>query len=79
MSEEMKKIDENTQETVSESEEITEEEKVEEAPVFAKGTTATDSTAVIKENWFASKMRKFREWKTETGIKIDRWSRKKPF
>ena len=32
----------------------------------------------VKENWFAAKIRKFKKWKTETGIKIDHWSRKKP-
>ncbi len=33
---------------------------------------------VQKENWFKRKLREFREWRKETGIKIDRWSRKKP-
>ena len=34
---------------------------------------------VKKENWFSSTYHKFQKWKEETGIKIDRWSRKKKF
>lgn len=33
---------------------------------------------VKKGNWFSSTWHKFRNWTHETGIKIDRWSRKKP-
>ncbi|MBO7078290.1 MAG: sugar ABC transporter permease, partial [Bacilli bacterium] len=48
-----------------------------EASESANVSSAGEMT--VKENWFAAKLRKFREWKTETGIKIDHWSRKKPF
>lgn len=34
---------------------------------------------VKKENWFAKKMRDYKDWKERTRIKIDHWSRKKPF
>ena len=41
-------------------------------------TLASANEAAVKENWFATQIRKFKKWKTETGIKIDHWSRKKP-
>ncbi len=34
---------------------------------------------VKNENWFAKNLRKFKEWRERTRIKIDHWSRKKPF
>ena len=58
--------EENTSEEVSEGEA--------EVQVNADGS----AEIAVKENWFAAKIRKFKKWKTETGIKIDHWSRKKP-
>ena len=34
---------------------------------------------VKKESWFARKVREYKEWRERTRIKIDHWSRKKPF
>ncbi len=31
------------------------------------------------KGWFSDKLAKYRKWKYETGIKIDHWSKKKPF
>ena len=35
--------------------------------------------SVKKESWLARKMREFKAWRERTRIKIDHWSRKKPF
>ena len=34
---------------------------------------------VKKESWFSEKRRQFKDWRERTRIKIDHWSRKKPF
>jgi multiple sugar transport system permease protein len=34
---------------------------------------------VKKESWFARKVREYKAWRERTRIKIDHWSRKKPF
>ena len=34
---------------------------------------------VKKESWFSEKKRQFKDWRERTRIKIDHWSRKKPF
>ena len=34
---------------------------------------------VRKESWFARKVREYKAWRERTRIKIDHWSRKKPF
>jgi len=70
---EIEEVKEEEQEAAEEQVEEQAEEVSEDLEVSADG-----SAVAVKENWFAAKLRQFRKWKTETGIKIDHWSRKKP-
>ena len=78
--------EENLQEEIQEEPDLQEQEveednnlqdEVDEEPA-PDVTLASANEAAVKEKWFATQIRKFKKWKTETGIKIDHWSRKKP-
>ncbi len=75
--EEEQVAEEASEEQTSEVETSNEEQTSEEVPEVQVNADGSAEMAV-KENWFAAKIRKFKKWKTETGIKIDHWSRKKP-
>ena len=81
MSEERKDLEKEEVRAVIE--EVADEETNENEAAIEDNTESNiqvdnNVATLTNENWLTNKIRRFKKWKNEVGIKIDYWSRKKP-